>query len=259
MGVGLDGRVALVTGAGRGIGAEIAVGLGSLGVRVAMLARTASQLDAVAATVTDAGGTALALIADVADEAQIDAALRRARSELGEIGLLINNAAMVGPLAPTSELTWQAIADALALNVAAPVYLSSRVLPAMLAERWGRIVNVSSGVVSRPEMMLRGTMYAASKAALEAHTLNLSAELASSGVTANVYRPGAVDTEMQAWIRAQDPDRIGSELHRRFVQSHAAGTLLTPRQSAAALLARLDSDETGQIWDAADAPASAPD
>ena len=250
----LDGRVALVTGAGRGIGAEIAVGLARRGARVAMVARTASQLDQVAATVTAAGGTALALTADLSDEAQTAAALSRARSELGEIELLINNAAVVGPLAPTSALTRREIADALALNVLAPIYLSGRVLPAMLHEGWGRIVNVSSGVASRPEMMIRGTVYAASKAALEAHTLNLSAELAGTGVTVNVYRPGAVDTEMQAWIRGQDPDRIGSELHQRFKQSHAAGTLLTPQQSAAALLAHLDSDATGQIWEASGAP-----
>jgi 3-oxoacyl-[acyl-carrier protein] reductase len=246
----LNGRVALVTGAGRGIGAEIAVGLGARGARVALLARTANQLDAVAATVTDAGGTALALTADVADQAQLDRALLRARSELGEIGLLVNDAAVVWPLAPTNELTRREIADALALNVVAPIYLSGRVLPAMLSEGWGRIVNVSSGIVSRPEMMVRGTVYAASKAALEAHTLNLSAELTGTGVTANVYRPGAVDTEMQAWIRRQNPDVIGSELHRRFTESHAAGALLTPQQSAAALLARLASDGTGQIWEA---------
>jgi NAD(P)-dependent dehydrogenase (short-subunit alcohol dehydrogenase family) len=250
----LDGRVALVTGAGRGIGAEITVGLAARGARVALLARTASQLDHIAATVTAAAGTALALTADLADQAQTDAAIRRARSELGEIGLLINNAAVVGPLAPTGELTRQEIADALTLNVVAPIYLSGRLLPAMLADGWGRIVNVSSGVVSRPQMMTRGTVYAASKAALEAHTLNLSAELAGTGVTANVYRPGAVDTEMQAWIREQDPDRIGSALQQRFIQSHAAGALLTPRQSAAGLLAHLDSAATGQIWEPSDAP-----
>ena len=68
-----------------------------------------------------------------------------------------------------------------------------------------------------------------------------------------MYRPGAVDTEMQAWIRGQDPARIGSELHQRFIRSHAAGALLTPQQSAGALLAHLDSDATGQIWEASDA------
>jgi NAD(P)-dependent dehydrogenase (short-subunit alcohol dehydrogenase family) len=250
----LDGRVALVTGAGRGIGAEIAVALAARGARVALLARTASQLDQVAATATAAGGTALPLTADLADEAQTDAALLRARSELGEIEVLINNAAVVGPLAPTTALTRPEIAEALAVNLLAPIYLSGRVVPAMLQEGWGRLVNVSSGVVSRPEMMIRGTVYAATKAALEAHTLNLSAELAGTRVTANVYRPGAVDTEMQAWIRGQDPARIGSELHQRFIQSHAAGALLTPQQSAAALLAHLDSDATGQIWEASDGP-----
>jgi NAD(P)-dependent dehydrogenase (short-subunit alcohol dehydrogenase family) len=254
----LDGRVALVTGAGRGIGAEIAVGLAARGARVALLARTASHLDQVAATVTAEAGTALALTADLADEAQTDAALRRARSELGEIELLINNAAVVAPLAPTSALTRREIAEALALNVLAPIYLSGRVLPAMLEDGWGRIVNVSSGVVSRPEMMVRGTVYAASKAALETHTLNLSVELAGTGVTVNVYRPGAVDTEMQAWIRGQDPDRIGSDLHQRFIQSHAAGTLLTPQQSAAALLAHLDSAATGQIWEPSGASTTPP-
>jgi NAD(P)-dependent dehydrogenase (short-subunit alcohol dehydrogenase family) len=250
----LDGRVALVTGADRGIGAEISVGLAARGARVALLARTAGQLDQIAATVTAAAGTALALTADLADQAQTDTAIRRARSELGEIGLLINNTTMVGRLAPTSELTRQEIADDLTLNVVAPIYLSGQLLPAMLADGWGRIVNVSSWVVIRPQMMPRGTVYAASKAALEAYTLNLSAELAWTGVTANVYRPGAVDTEMQDWIRGQDPNRIASDLHQRFIQSHAAGALLTPRQSATALLAHLDSAATGQIWEPSDAP-----
>jgi NAD(P)-dependent dehydrogenase (short-subunit alcohol dehydrogenase family) len=157
---------------------------------------------------------------------------------------------VVGPLAPASVLTGQEIADALALNVLAPICLSGRVLPASWRRAGDGSSNTSSRVVSRPEMMVRGTVYAASKAALEAHTLNLSAELPSTGVTANVYRPGAVDTAMQAWIRGQDPDRIGSELHQRFMQSHATGALLTPQQSAAALLAHLDSNATGQIWQA---------
>jgi 3-oxoacyl-[acyl-carrier protein] reductase len=129
---------------------------------------------------------------------------------------------VVGPAGSHRELTGREIAR-LALNVGAPIYLSGRVLPAMLEEGWGRIVYVSSGVVSLPEMTTRGTVYAATKAALEAHTLKLSAELAGTGVTANVYRPGAVDTDMQAWIRGQEPARIGSELHQRSIQSHAAG------------------------------------
>ena len=82
---------------------------------------------------------------------------------------------------------------------------------------WGRIVNVSSGIAAHPETMIGGNSYATTKAALEAHTVNLAAELAGTGVTVNIYRPGIVDTAMQTWIRSQDPARIGEQLHARFV------------------------------------------
>ena len=100
--------------------------------------------------------------------------------------------------------------------------------------------------------MVGANAYAATKAALEAHTVNLAAELAGTGVTVNAYRPGSVDTAMQAWIRDQDPDAIGRALHNRFTERHAAGALISPEASAAALIRRLDGDATGEIWDVAD-------
>ncbi|MBR7827195.1 SDR family NAD(P)-dependent oxidoreductase, partial [Actinospica sp. MGRD01-02] len=117
-------------------------------------------------------------------------------------------------------------------------------------EGWGRIVNVSSGIAARPESMVRGNAYAATKAALEAHTLNLAAELRGTGVTVNVFRPGRVDTAMQEWIRGQDLERIGAALHGRFNRFVTSGELITPERSAAALLARLGGAETGAIWEA---------
>jgi NAD(P)-dependent dehydrogenase (short-subunit alcohol dehydrogenase family) len=78
-------------------------------------------------------------------------------------------------------------------------------------------------------------------------TITVAADL---GV--NVYRPGTVDTAMQEWVRNQDPDRIGSGLHQRFLDYRSSGSLITPEASAAALLARLATDATGQIWDVAD-------
>ena len=77
----------------------------------------------------------------------------------------------------------------------------------MIERGWGRVVNVSSGIVANPKRMIGGNAYATSKSALEAHTLNLAAELVGTGVTVNVYRPGAVDTQMQAWIRRQSGSR----------------------------------------------------
>lgn len=131
----------------------------------------------------------------------------------------------------------------------APAALTAAVLPGMLDSGWGRIVSISSVAVGRPESMVGGNAYVLTKATLEAHTVNLAAELRGTGVTANVYRPGRVDTDMQAWIRQQDPGRIGTALHERFNQSFAAGSLISPGQSAAVLIRLLRRDDTGAIWD----------
>jgi NAD(P)-dependent dehydrogenase (short-subunit alcohol dehydrogenase family) len=102
--------------------------------------------------------------------------------------------------------------------------------------------------------MIRGNAYAATKAALEAHTVNLAAELLGTGVTVNAYRPGGVDTAMQAWIRRQDPGRIGTALHHRFNENFAQGSLITAEHSAAALLTHLAGQDTGAIWDVSSVP-----
>jgi NAD(P)-dependent dehydrogenase (short-subunit alcohol dehydrogenase family) len=119
----------------------------------------------------------------------------------------------------------------------------------------------ASGIVSDwpppVSIVSRGNAYAATKSALEAHTVNLAAELRGTGVTVNAYRPGGVDTAMQAWIRRQDPERIGAGLHERFNRNYADGALITPEYSAAALLALLAGDDTGAIWDVSTAPARA--
>jgi 3-oxoacyl-[acyl-carrier protein] reductase len=100
--------------------------------------------------------------------------------------------------------------------------------------------------------MIGANAYATGKAALEAHTLNLAAELAGSGVTVNAFRPGSVDTAMPAWIRGQDPARIGAPLHERFERSYAEGLLISPERPARSLLMHLQRDATGEIWDVSD-------
>jgi NAD(P)-dependent dehydrogenase (short-subunit alcohol dehydrogenase family) len=160
----------------------------------------------------------------------------------------VNNAGVVWPLGPTAGLDPREWARAISINLVAVATLTLAVLPDMLAARRGNVVNVSSGVAARPDSMIGGNAYVTGKTALEAHTLNLAAELADTGVTVNAYRPGAVDTPIQDWIRTQDPAAIGKNLHQRFVDMHAEGALITPEHSARSLVAHLRSADTGRTW-----------
>jgi NAD(P)-dependent dehydrogenase (short-subunit alcohol dehydrogenase family) len=243
-----DGRVALVTRAGRGVGRAVALELAADGARVALLARSVDQLEGTAEALRSEGGDAVVIPADLADTPVIAEVAARAIKELGPIDILINNAAAVQPAGPILIAAPEGWSHAFAVNAEAPIQLTLAVLPTMLERDWGRIVNVSSGIVERPGTMVGLNAYAATNPALEAHTLNLAAELAGSGVTANVFRSGSVDTAMQAWFRSQPPEDIGSTLHDHFQTSYEQGALITPEHAARSLLARLADGATGEIW-----------
>jgi NAD(P)-dependent dehydrogenase (short-subunit alcohol dehydrogenase family) len=253
------GKTALVTGAGRGIGRAVALGLGGVGAGVVLLARTDEQLDQTRDLLLKQGVPAQQVRvepADLADEKQ-RAHAAAAVLAAGRVDILVNNAATVEPLGPTAHIAAAALRLVFEINVVAPAALTAAVLTGMLDAGWGRVVNISSGIVANAVGMVRGNAYVATKAALEAHTVSLAAELRDTGVTVNAYRPGGVDTAMQAWIRQQDPERIGAGLHERFSKNFTEGTLITPEHSAAALVAHLAGDDTGAIWDVSTAPAGA--
>lgn len=241
-------HVALVTGGGRGLGRSIATGLARGGAAVVVVARSKDQTEETVDLISRSGGTAVPLEADVSDTDRLADLTKRVHGLFGPVDILVNNAATVTPLGPTVDVSLQDMAAAFALNVFAPTALAAAVLPQMLSRSWGRIVNVSSGVVAHPTFMVGGNIYTATKSALEAHTLNLAAELAGTGVTANVYRPGMVDTAMQEFIRSQDPDRIVGGLVEQFRRTYADGTLITPDQSAQSLLTHLTSPDNGVVW-----------
>jgi NAD(P)-dependent dehydrogenase (short-subunit alcohol dehydrogenase family) len=187
-----SGKTALVTGAGRGIGRAIALGLADAGAGLILLARSAGQLDETRATLLERDAEAARIrfvAADLGDDEQRGLAVRTAL-EAGRVDILVNNAATVEPLGVTADIPAAELRRAFELNVVAPVAVTAAVLPGMLDAGWGRVVNVSSGIVARPGFMVRGNAYAATKAALEAHTVNLAAELNGTGVTVNAYRPG---------------------------------------------------------------------
>jgi len=244
----LAGKTVVVTGAGRGLGRAIAVAAAQAGAdAVALVARSADQLGDAGADVKAAGAEAHPFTADLGDLAGIEALARGIREALGRIDVLINNAATVDPLGPTERLDPAAVLAALAVNVAAPITLTARLLPELTAAG-GEVVNVSSGAAAGPAGMIGGGTYAATKAALEAHTLNLAAELDGTGVVANIYRPGVVDTSMQQWLRSRDSAEVGERLTEQFTRYHEEGRLVTPEASAAQLIGHLGSGRTGQVW-----------
>jgi len=243
------GRVALVSGAGRGIGRAIAMELAARGARVALLARSASELGAVAEQIHDRGGSAFVARADVSELDDVAEAVRSIGKEFGEVEILVNNAGVVWPLAPTVTIEPADWAKAIGINLIGAATLTFAVLPAMLSRGWGRIVNVSSSRAGHPAGLNGGNAYATSKAGLEAHTVNLAEELAGSGVTVNAYRPGSVDTSMHEWIRQQSPEAVGEALHARFTGMHEDGKLIPPEESARYLVPRILGDDNAKIWD----------
>ena len=248
----LEGRVAVVTGGGRGIGAATAVALAQTGASVAVLARSQEEVGTVAALLASHGARSLAVAADVADPAAVTRAFMKIANTLGPIDVLINNAGVVAPLGPTVRIDPEAWQAAVAINLAGPFSCIKAVLPGMLARRWGRIVNVSTGAAAGTGM-IHANAYSVSKAGLEMLTINLATELAESGVTINAVRPGGVDTSMQTQIRTGDPAKIGAALVGRFQAAYASGRLLPAERPAQLIVRLIAQDTTGEIIDISDA------
>jgi 2-hydroxycyclohexanecarboxyl-CoA dehydrogenase len=186
-------RTALITGGGSGMGQATCARLAREGKAIGVLDIDGESATVVARTITDAGGKAIALPADIADRRQVEAAIHELRSVFGAIGILVNNAAVENfcAFAEIRDENWDRLLNT---NLKGAFMVTQAVLPDMLAMQWGRIINVSAlgAQTGAPNM----AHYTASKGGLISLTRSLAIELGPKGITVNSVSPGFIDTPM---------------------------------------------------------------
>lgn len=202
----LQDRVALVTGSSRGIGRSIARALARAGCRVAVNYRTGqAAAEEVVAAIAGAGGRAVAVQGDVSRPADAERLVGATERDLGAVEILVNNAG-IARSKPLAELALEDFEELLRVNLTSAFLLTQRVLPAMRASGWGRIINVSSVAAQTGGVV--GPHYAASKAGLLGLTHSYAALLAREGITANAIAPALIETDMVAGNPKATPERI---------------------------------------------------
>lgn len=248
----LEKQVAIVTGAGRGIGRAAALALARAGAAVVLAARSAEEISAVAEEIKENDGQALAVSTDVSDAAQVDYLLVLALRAFNRIDILVNNAALFQPAGrvwETSPVAWQ---KAVTVNVFGPYLCTRAVLPHMLDRGSGRVINISSGAA---EKNIRGiSAYTVSKAALERLSGTLAAEVEGSGIVVTTLRPGVVDTAMQTQIR-QSPAQLLPEVDRwqgYYDRGHLR-PVDEPAQAILWLASHFAAGSNGQVFELDDA------
>lgn len=232
----LSGQVAVVTGAGRGIGAAIARRLASLGASVVVCGRTVKPLEDTAANIADAGGTARAIECDVCDLGSVQNLAATVEQGFRGVDILVNNAGVGSFASPLHEMTPQAWEKVLTTNLRGVFYCIRAFAPMMIRAGKGHIINISS--LAGKNALPNGAAYAASKWGLNGLTYSVAEELRTHNIRVSVVCPGSVDTDLSPhtgknpakMLQPDDVAHVVAMLATQAPQSFASEVLLRPTQ-----------------------------
>ena len=234
----LQGKVAIVTGGGRGIGEAVALSFAREGAHLAIASRTQTELDQVAAQVRELGGQVQAIPTDVSAQDDVARLIEAALTAYGQIDILINAAGVYGPIGPMWDVDIDEWIQAMQINLLGTFMCCHAVLPHMIERRQGKIVNFSGGGATAP--LPRFTAYGVSKTAIVRLTETLAEEVKEFNIQVNAVAPGAVDTRLQDQV-LEAGERAG-DLLARIRRLRETGEGGVPRELPAELVVFLASD-----------------
>ena len=247
----LEGKVALITGASRGIGRALAVGFAREGAQVIVSARTLESgsstkegsLEDTVLQITETGGIAFAIPCDVSNETQVRILVEKTLAEMGQVDVLINNAGLLssGPITEFDAVEFETV---LAVNLLGPFLTCKHILPSMIEKRIGNIINISSRSSIWDES--ESLVYGPSKAALNRFTLNLALDMAQYNIAVNALGPGLISSEMtKNWKPSKDSlGRIPDS-----PETVVPAAIWLAQQDASTFTGRLvHRDEFGESW-----------
>lgn len=239
----LQGKVAIITGGGRGIGEATALAFAREGADLAIASRTRTELDQVAAKIQELGGQVQAIPTDVSNRDEVTRLIEVTLTAYGQIDILVNAAGVYGPIGLLWEVNTEKWVQAMEVNLFGTFFGCQAVLPHMIDRRQGKIINFSGGGATSP--LSRFTAYGVSKTAVVRLTETLAEEVKEFNVQVNVIAPGAVDTRLQDAVLAAGEQ--AGDLLPRIRRLRETGEGGVPRELSAKLAVFLASDESNGL------------
>jgi NAD(P)-dependent dehydrogenase (short-subunit alcohol dehydrogenase family) len=240
----LKGKVAIVTGAGRGLGRASSLEMAKEGASLVILSRTTSELKETEKVARTAGADIISMKANVSILRNIEDVVGRTIKHFGKVDILMNNAAIIGPVSPLfmiDQKEWDEVMD---INLRGPYLFAKAVIPYMIKQNSGKIINVTSGLGEI--VMPPFAAYSVTKAGLIHLTKIMAEELEYHNIQVNGLDPGVMDTKMQEEIRNLGSEILGEEIYHEFLSMKKKGRLMPP-EKAARLAVFLASEESDSI------------